>query len=146
MEGTNARYVEHLPERIHFVSIDVSFISLKVLLPVVKAWLAPQHIDANPKSAQPGNLVTLIKPQFEAGRAEAARGDGVIRDPEVHRGVLRSVLDFATQQGYHPEGLICSPLLGPKGNVEFLAWLTISSSGQEQTTSEVIETWISSVT
>ena len=75
--------------------------------------------------------MALIKPQFEAGRAEAARGDGVIRDPEVHRRVLRSVLDFAIQQGYSMNGLICSPLLGPKGNVEFLAWLTISTSDRE---------------
>jgi 23S rRNA (cytidine1920-2'-O)/16S rRNA (cytidine1409-2'-O)-methyltransferase len=146
MEGTNARYVEHLPERIHFVSIDASFISLKVLLPVVKAWLAPQQKDAGAQSAQPGNLVMLIKPQFEAGRAEAARGDGVIRDPEVHRLVLRSVLDFATQQGYHLEGLICSPLLGPKGNVEFLAWLSIPAPDREPNTSEEIEAWISGVT
>jgi 23S rRNA (cytidine1920-2'-O)/16S rRNA (cytidine1409-2'-O)-methyltransferase len=145
MEETNARYVEHLPEKIHFVSIDASFISLKVLLPVVKAWFAPQLKDADLQFTQESNLVALIKPQFEAGRAEAARGDGVIRDTEVHRRVLHSVLDFAAQQGYKVEGLISSPLLGPKGNVEFLAWLTISSSGHGSTSCEEIETLISSL-
>jgi 23S rRNA (cytidine1920-2'-O)/16S rRNA (cytidine1409-2'-O)-methyltransferase len=145
MEETNARYVEQLPERIHFVTIDASFISLKVLLPVVKTWFALQPDNADVQSAQGGNIVMLIKPQFEAGRAEAARGDGVIRDPEVHRRVLRSVLDFASQQGYHIEGLICSPLLGPKGNVEFLAWLSISGGGHEPTAIE-LEVWISTVT
>jgi len=146
MEGTNARFVERLPERVQFVSIDVAFISLKVLLPVVKNWLTTQTQDAGLDSTQSGNLVALIKPQFEAGRAEAARGDGVIRDPEVHRRVLRSVLEFASSQGYHIEGLKRSPLLGPKGNVEFLAWLSISTSSREPTSSEQIETWITAVT
>ena len=145
MEETNARYVDHLPERIHFVSIDASFISLKVLLPVVKAWFAQPQEAVDPQSTREGNIVTLIKPQFEAGRAEAARGDGVIRDPEVHRRVLQSVLDFAVLQGYNIEGLISSPLLGPKGNVEFLAWLSISRSSRRSTSSEEIETFISGV-
>ncbi len=112
MEETNARYVESLPERVQFVSIDASFISLKLLLPVAKAWLA-----------EDGQLVALIKPQFEAGRKEVARGDGVVRDPEVHRRVVGDILTFAEGQALGVQGLIASPLRGPKGNVEFLAWL-----------------------
>jgi 23S rRNA (cytidine1920-2'-O)/16S rRNA (cytidine1409-2'-O)-methyltransferase len=65
----------------------------------------------------------LIKPQFEAGKKDVARGDGVIRDPEIHRQVLNDVLVYAQQEGFGIHGLIKSPLLGPKGNAEFLAWL-----------------------
>jgi len=111
MEQTNARYVERLPEEIQFVTIDASFISLKTLLPVVKNWMA-----------KPSELVTLIKPQFEAGRKEVSRGDGVIRDPEIHRQILMEILAFAEKLGFGIQGLVRSPLLGPKGNVEFLAW------------------------
>lgn len=111
MEHTNARFVEKLPELIQFVCIDVSFISLKTLLPVVKKWLMPS-----------ATLVTLIKPQFEAGRQEVSRGDGVIRDSLIHQRVLLDVLSDAQEQGFGVKGLIRSPLLGPKGNVEFLAW------------------------
>jgi 23S rRNA (cytidine1920-2'-O)/16S rRNA (cytidine1409-2'-O)-methyltransferase len=111
MEQTNARYVEKLPELVQFVSIDASFISLKTLLPVIKNWLTT-----------PAEVVSLIKPQFEAGKKEVSRGDGVIRDPEIHRQVLVEVLSFAQNQGYGIQGLVRSPLLGPKGNVEFLAW------------------------
>ena len=72
------------------------------------------------------DIVALIKPQFEAGRRDVARGDGVIRDPEIHRQVLFDVLTFAQNQGLGLQGLIKSPLLGPKGNAEFLAWLSLS--------------------
>ncbi len=113
MEQTNARYVESLPEPVSLITVDASFISLKILLPVVKSWLTPST----------GEVVALIKPQFEAGRQEVSRGDGVIRDPFIHRQVLLSVLTFAQSQGFGVRGLIRSPLLGPKGNVEFLAWL-----------------------
>ena len=86
MEGTNARYVEALPEPVSFVSIDASFISLKILLPVVKSWFA---IDGGgPDTDIQGDVVALIKPQFEAGRKEVARGKGVIRDPIIHQKVL----------------------------------------------------------
>jgi 23S rRNA (cytidine1920-2'-O)/16S rRNA (cytidine1409-2'-O)-methyltransferase len=74
MEETNARYVESLPERVDFVTVDASFISLKVLLPTIKKWINNET-----------NLLCLIKPQFEAGKKDVARGDGVIRDPEIHR-------------------------------------------------------------
>ena len=68
-------------------------------------------------------MVALIKPQFEAGRAEVSRGSGVIRDPAVHRRVLRDLLNFVQEEGFSILGLIRSPLLGPKGNIEFLAHL-----------------------
>lgn len=119
MEETNARYVELLPERISLATVDASFISLKVLLPVIKKW---KFIEGK-KQDERGNIIALIKPQFEAGKRDVARGDGVIRDPEIHRQVLLEVLSFAQQEGFHVRGLIKSPLLGPKGNTEFLVWL-----------------------
>ena len=112
MEKTNARYVETLPEPIDFVTVDASFISLKILLPVVKKWMNDNT-----------EIVSLIKPQFEAGKKDVSRGDGVIRDPEIHKQVLLDVLGFAQQEGFQIRGLIKSPLMGPKGNAEFLVWL-----------------------
>lgn len=112
MEETNARFVENLPEPVSFVTIDAAFISLKILLPVVKGW------------GNSSEVVALIKPQFEAGKEEAARGKGVIRDPGVHRRVLTDILTFAEELGFSVTGLIQSPIEGPKGNIEFLAWLT----------------------
>ena len=114
MESTNARFLEQLPEPVDFVTIDASFISLKILLPVVRGW-------------EPGQVLILIKPQFEAGRKEVARGKGVVRDPEVHQRVLQDVLNFAEHNDYQIKGLARSPVLGPKGNVEFLGWLGICS-------------------
>jgi 23S rRNA (cytidine1920-2'-O)/16S rRNA (cytidine1409-2'-O)-methyltransferase len=128
MEETNARYVERLPEPVGFVSIDASFISLKILLPVVKAWFA------GPSQAE---VVALIKPQFEAGRKDVSRGDGVVRDPLIHRRVLSEVLSSAAGEGWSVAGLIESPLRGPKGNVEFLAWLR--QSGQPADWNAMIE-------
>jgi 23S rRNA (cytidine1920-2'-O)/16S rRNA (cytidine1409-2'-O)-methyltransferase len=148
MEETNARYVEGLPEKVQLVTIDASFISLRVLLPVVKAWFGPPLDFSVPgvrEIAARGDIVALIKPQFEAGRAEAARGDGVIRDPEVHRQVLWAVLEFASQQGLQIKGLIRSPLLGPKGNAEFLVWLTVAKPGELHISSDEIEAWLSGV-
>jgi 23S rRNA (cytidine1920-2'-O)/16S rRNA (cytidine1409-2'-O)-methyltransferase len=72
-----------------------------------------------------GEVVPLIKPQFEAGRQEASRGGGVIREARVHRRVLADVLGFAAGAGFQVKGLLRSPLLGPKGNAEFLAWLAL---------------------
>lgn len=114
MERTNARYYEQFPEPINLVTIDASFISLKVLLPTVKRWF---H--------EPGEIIALIKPQFEAGREEVSRGDGVIQDAEVHRRVLHEVLLFAAGLGFGVSGLIRSPLKGPKGNTEFLVHLKV---------------------
>src|SRR5512146_247992 len=96
MERTNARYVEGFPEPVSLVTIDASFISLRILLPVVRRWLEPQG----------GEVIALIKPQFEAGRAEVSRGDGVIQDPAIHRRVLLEILDFARDQEFAIHGLI----------------------------------------
>jgi len=142
MEATNARYVESLPEPVHFVTIDASFISLKILLPVVKNWLAPAPLRLPPYSPNmrgaprrgEGGIVALIKPQFEAGRKDVSRGDGVIRDPEIHRQVLLDVLAFAQREGFGLKGLIRSPITGPKGNVEFLAWLVPGLDGEQPET------------
>ncbi|MBC8509342.1 MAG: TlyA family RNA methyltransferase [Anaerolineales bacterium] len=136
MEETNARFVENLPEPVSFVTIDASFISLKILLPVIKDWTSPPPpLPPSPsplmergrgvpaKEGGGGEVIALIKPQFEAGKKEAARGKGVIRDPEVHRQVLFDVLEFTHNEQFVIKGLKRSPVLGPKGNVEFLAWL-----------------------
>jgi len=120
MEETNARFVERLPEPVSLVTIDASFISLKLLLPVVKGWLVSPE----------GEVITLIKPQFEAGRKIMAKNDGVVRDPKVHHQVLTEVLAFAKVEGFSLRGLVKSPLTGPKGNVEFLAWLELGGEGE----------------
>jgi 23S rRNA (cytidine1920-2'-O)/16S rRNA (cytidine1409-2'-O)-methyltransferase len=116
MERTNARFVETLPEKIEIVTVDASFISLRLLLPVIRGWLAEQT-----------DLIVLIKPQFEAGKKDVGKG-GVVKSPEVHGRVLREVLTFAVNAGFTLGGLIHSPLKGPAGNVEFLAWLTHGGS------------------
>ena len=133
MEETNARYVEGLPEPVSFSTIDASFISLKILLPAVKGWFMCLTPNSYPLTNELevrklgvrryGEIITLIKPQFEAGRREAARGKGVIRDPEIHQQVLLDVLGFAEGKEFVVKGLARSPVVGPKGNVEFLAWL-----------------------
>jgi 23S rRNA (cytidine1920-2'-O)/16S rRNA (cytidine1409-2'-O)-methyltransferase len=138
MEETNARYVESLPEPPSLVTIDASFISLKILLPVVKLWFpsplspSPFPIGADVLKGDPavieGDVLALIKPQFEAGRKESAKHKGVIRDPAMHKTILLDVLTFAQAQGFGVRGLLRSPVLGPKGNVEFLAWLSIEIS------------------
>jgi 23S rRNA (cytidine1920-2'-O)/16S rRNA (cytidine1409-2'-O)-methyltransferase len=122
MERTNARYVTGFPEPVVFVTVDASFISLRILLPVVCEWI----------KALGGEVVALIKPQFEAGRAEVSRGDGVIQDLEIHRRVLREIVEFARGQEFAVLGLIRSPLKGPKGNVEFLVHLGYPRGGDEQ--------------
>ncbi len=128
MEKTNVRDVKALPEGINLVVVDASFISLKLLLPVFRGWFADGA----------GTLVALIKPQFEAGREEAAKGAGVIRDPAVHRKVLTEVLSSAEQEAFEVRGLIRSPLLGPKGNTEFLARL-VTPGGQSDIARQIRE-------
>ncbi|HEY5731843.1 MAG TPA: TlyA family RNA methyltransferase [Anaerolineales bacterium] len=127
MEQTNARFVESLPEQAELVTVDASFISLKILLPVVKNWIfpsPPSHLPAGDGRRVEGKIVALIKPQFEAGKKDVSRGDGVIRDPEIHKQVLLDVLGYAQAGGFQVRGLIKSPLLGPKGNAEFLVRLS----------------------
>jgi 23S rRNA (cytidine1920-2'-O)/16S rRNA (cytidine1409-2'-O)-methyltransferase len=111
MERTNARLLEALPELVDLVVIDVSFISLRLILPVAARLLRPG-----------GRCLPLIKPQFEAGAREVGKG-GVVRDPATHRRVLVEVLAAAEALGFRVTGLVRSPLLGPAGNVEFLAGL-----------------------
>jgi 23S rRNA (cytidine1920-2'-O)/16S rRNA (cytidine1409-2'-O)-methyltransferase len=134
MEETNARFIESLPELVSMITVDVSFISLKILLPVLKKWFGPIPSSLEGKIGAGGlEIIALIKPQFEAGKKDVSRGDGVIRDPEIHKQVLLDVLGFAQKEGFQIRGLIKSPLLGPKGNIEFLAWLNLVSA---ETTSE----------
>ncbi len=122
MERTNARFVEGFPEPVTLATIDASFISLKVLLPVVRGWLPGG-----------GQIVALIKPQFEAGKSEVNRGSGVISDVQIHRRVLREVLEFAAGAGFTVQGLIRSPLKGPKGNTEFLVHLLVGEKREPDT-------------
>jgi len=114
MERTNARYLEHLPEMVDIVTIDASFISLRLLLPSVRNWLRPH-----------GHVIALIKPQFEAGREQVGKG-GVVREPSVHKHVLRTLVGWACEAGWHVGGITCSPVRGPAGNIEFLWWLRLS--------------------
>ena len=111
MERQNARYIAGLPEPVSLVVIDVSFISLRLLLPVIHGWLTPA-----------ADVIVLIKPQFEAGRRQVGKG-GVVRDPVIWHEVLLQVLDSAASLGLAVRGLLRSPLPGPAGNIEFLAWL-----------------------
>jgi len=120
MEKTNARYIDGFPDPIALVTIDASFITLKILLPAVKKWLV-----------EPADVIALIKPQFEVGRKEAAKGKGVIRDLNVHRIVLEETLLFSVDQGFSIAGLLRSPLKGPKGNTEFLVYLRLLKSISE---------------
>lgn len=131
MERTNARHLRGFPEPVTMATIDASFISLETLLPGVKDWLAAE-----------GEVVSLVKPQFEAGRAEVSRGEGVIQDPQVHRQVLEKVIAFAQTQGFNVCGLIRSPLRGPKGNIEFLMHLTKSSTSLHPDDPRTFHQWI----
>lgn len=108
MERTNARYLTGLPEPADLATIDVSFISLRLIIPPVARLLR-----------QGGKIVALVKPQFEAGREQVGKG-GVVRDPEVHRSVLRGFVRWGEQEGYGVRRVVASPIRGPAGNVEFL--------------------------
>ncbi len=110
-ERTNARYLrpEDFEESIGLVTMDLSFISLGLVLPAVHGFLSPG-----------GQVVALVKPQFEAGPARVGRG-GVVRDPDVHRAVLGEVIRGAAGLGFTLTGLTFSPVRGPAGNIEFLA-------------------------
>ena len=115
LERTNARYLDSLPEAVGLVTIDASFISLSLILPAVKGWFGDPA----------GQVIALIKPQFEAGRKQAAVHAGVIKDRAIHLEVLNATLDDAIRLGFYPWGLIPSPIRGPKGNVEFLVDLRL---------------------
>ncbi|MDD6611654.1 MAG: TlyA family RNA methyltransferase [Clostridiales bacterium] len=113
MERTNIRYVtpEQLDDVPDFAVIDVSFISLKLVLPVVSNLLQ-EH----------GRIACLIKPQFEAGKGKVGK-KGVVRDPEIHLEVLQSFIENAHEAGFHVYSLTFSPIKGPEGNIEFLGYL-----------------------
>jgi 23S rRNA (cytidine1920-2'-O)/16S rRNA (cytidine1409-2'-O)-methyltransferase len=127
MERVNVRYLTDLPEPIDLATLDLSFISLKLVLPTVVGWLKPG-----------ANVVALIKPQFEAGRQQVGKG-GVVRDAEVHRAVLNEVLAWALDHGLTAQGLVLSPLKGPAGNVEFLAHLGWKQEGPSLDLAKAIE-------
>jgi len=110
LERQNIRHLplELIPEPIQLATMDTSFISLKLVIPAVVRFLAPM-----------AGVVALIKPQFEAGRTLVGKG-GVVRDPEVHRHVCESIAEFCESLGLRVQGVTPSPILGPKGNREFL--------------------------
>lgn len=113
LERTNARYLshEHIPEEPDFSSVDVSFISLKLILPAIAGVLKDG-----------GEVVCLIKPQFEAGREKVGK-KGVVRDPKVHLEVLEQFLNHAKENNFTVLGINFSPVRGPEGNIEYLGWL-----------------------
>lgn len=116
MERTNIRYVkpEDLKEPLDLSVVDVSFISLKIVLPAIRALLKPD-----------GQVVCLIKPQFEAGRENVGK-KGVVRDPAVHVQVLQSFVALARELKFRICGLTFSPVKGPEGNIEFLGHLSLA--------------------
>ena len=123
LERTNARYLTHeqIPEAIDFFSVDVSFISLSLILPPARELLAEN-----------GACVCLIKPQFEAGREKVGK-KGVVRDPAVHVEVIEKIVGLALSIGYDVLGLTYSPVKGPEGNIEYLVYLQKSEDPQCRT-------------
>lgn len=113
LEGKNVRYLkkEEVGEKVDVAVIDVSFISLSKVIPVVKGFLKPG-----------GRILALIKPQFELGKGEVGKG-GVVRDPEKHREAVEGIKSFSTGEGLKPIGVLESPIRGAKGNREF--WLNL---------------------
>ena len=113
LERTNARYLDRqqIPDELDFASIDVSFISLKLIFPALYGLLR-----------QGGEIACLIKPQFEAGREKVGK-KGVVRDPVVHKEVLEHYLEHAREAGFGVLGLTYSPIRGPEGNIEYLGFL-----------------------
>lgn len=113
MERTNARYLTHeqVPDELDFASVDVSFISLKLILPPLCGLLKEQ-----------GHVACLVKPQFEAGKEKVGK-KGVVRDPSVHQEVLENFLIHAKESGFTVLGLTYSPIRGPEGNIEYLGYL-----------------------
>ena len=128
MERTNVRNVtpEDVGQPIDLASIDVAFISLEKVLPAVKALLKAD-----------GEVVALIKPQFEAGKEKVGK-KGVVRDPKVHLEVIHRVVDIAREMGFVARELTFSPVKGPEGNIEYLIWLTRDQGAHDNVTDEVM--------
>lgn len=121
LEKTNVRYLERadLPYVPAMALVDVSFISLRLVLPVLHKLLS-----------EGGEVIALIKPQFEAGKEVVSRGEGVVREEKVHIAVLESVLQSARELSWGLCGLTFSPLRGPEGNIEFLGWWRLGKADQ----------------
>ena len=126
LEATNIRYLERLPERPRLATVDVSFISLRLVLPPLRLLLEPDS-----------SIIALVKPQFEAGREEVGRG-GVVRSVAVHRTVLERLIAWLPTGGLNLCGLEASPIRGPAGNAEFLAWL-VSGPAADTDAQQLVE-------
>ncbi len=113
LERCNLRYItrEQIPEELDLAVMDVSFISIRLILPAVKELLKPG-----------ADYICLIKPQFEAGRDQVGK-NGVVRDPAIHEEVVRGILDYAAGIGFSVMGLDYSPIKGPEGNIEYICYL-----------------------
>lgn len=128
MERTNIRYVtaDMLKERPELAVVDVSFISLALVLPVIRSLLT-----------ETGEALCLIKPQFEAGREKVGKR-GVVREPETHRAVLDAFIENAVKSEFFVKGLTYSPVKGPEGNIEFLGWLGFQGGNEHVDTADVV--------
>ena len=128
MEKTNIRYLDTtlIEEPIDFISIDVSFISLRHMFPVASKILKDT-----------GAIMCLIKPQFEAGREQVGK-KGIVRDSKVHVEVIENVIGYASDNGLYPHGLDYSPVKGTKGNIEYLLYLKKTESSEEISPQEVV--------
>lgn len=122
MERTNARYLtaEQIPQPLDFFSVDVSFISLNLILPALRPLMKAE-----------GQGVCLVKPQFEAGREKVGK-KGVVRDPQVHLEVLEHFLDHAVHAGFSVKDITFSPIKGPEGNIEYLGYLSVEGDAPYQ--------------
>ena len=133
MERTNARYLEPdmFPQRPSVTVMDVSFISIRLILPVAAGIMGDG-----------GVFYTLIKPQFEAGREHVGK-NGVVRDPETHRDVLEGIVRFTEEMGWRTVAMDYSPITGPKGNIEFLAEIRKQDGTREPFPAEKIHALVS---
>lgn len=129
MERTNARYLtpEKLGEKVDFVSIDVSFISLDKILPAVKEI-----------SKETAEIIALIKPQFEAGKERIGK-KGVVKDPKIHLDIIEDIFLLAEELGFVVHGLTYSPVKGPEGNIEYLLWLKKQGVKAEISIEELVQ-------
>ncbi len=129
MERTNIRYIDMslITDDISFISIDVSFISLRLVLPVAFEMLCAG-----------GQLVALVKPQFEAGREEVGK-KGVVRDINIHKKVIQNTIDIANEIGFSVVDVDFSPIKGPEGNIEFLLHLRKAAQGQLVSEQKIIQ-------
>jgi 23S rRNA (cytidine1920-2'-O)/16S rRNA (cytidine1409-2'-O)-methyltransferase len=129
LERTNIRHIteEQVPEKLDFASVDVSFISLCLVLPVARNFLTEN-----------GQMVCLIKPQFEAGKGKVGK-KGVVRDPAVHEEVIDKICTFVLENGFSILGLTYSPVKGPEGNIEYLIYLQKADHPQKEAVLEIAD-------